>query len=116
MNLIIRLLITGGIVMLLAHFLTGVVVNGYTAALIVAAVLALLNAVVKPILIILTIPITIMTLGLFFFVINACIILLADHFIEGFAVNGFWTALLFSVLLSISQSIAYSILKENKKK
>lgn len=116
MNLIIRLLITAGIVMLLSHFLSGVAVSGYAAALIVAAVLALLNAVVKPILIVLTIPITILTLGLFLFVINACIILLADKFIDGFAVNGFWTALLFSILLSISQSIAYSFLKETKKK
>ncbi|MEH6537956.1 MAG: phage holin family protein [Psychroserpens sp.] len=116
MNLIIRLLITAGIVVLLSHFLTGVAVSGFTAALIVAAVLALLNAILKPILIILTIPITIMTLGLFLFVINACIILLADRFIDGFAVDGFWTALLFSILLSISQSIAYSFLKEEKKK
>nr|WP_321237591.1 phage holin family protein [uncultured Psychroserpens sp.] len=116
MNLLLRLLITAGIVMLLSHFLKGVAVNGYEAALIVAVVLALLNAIVKPILVILTIPITIMTLGLFLFVINACIILLADRFIDGFSVNGFWTALLFSILLSISQSIAYSFLKKEKKK
>ena len=116
MNLIIRLLVTAGIVMLLAHFLPGVAVSGFLAALIVAVVLALLNAIVKPILIILTIPITILTLGLFLFVINACIILLADQLLDGFAVNGFWTALLFSILLSITQSIAYSILKEEKNK
>ncbi|WP_460219984.1 phage holin family protein [Psychroserpens sp. MEBiC05023] len=116
MNLLIRLLVTAGIVMLLSHFLSGVAVSGYEAALIVAVVLALLNTVVKPILIILTIPITILTFGLFLFVINACIILLADKFIDGFGVNGFWTALLFSILLSISQSIAYSILKDKKKK
>ncbi|SDR66972.1 putative membrane protein [Formosa sp. Hel1_31_208] len=116
MKLLIRLLITAAIVMLLAHFLTGVAVTGYTSALIVAAVLAFLNAIVRPILIILTIPITILTLGLFLFVINACIVLLADRFIDGFGVDGFWTALLFSILLSISQSIAYSFLKEEKKK
>lgn len=116
MNLLVRLLITAGIVMLLAHFLTDVSVTGYTASLIVAAVLAFLNAIVKPILVILTIPITIITFGLFLFVINACIILLADKFIDGFRVDGFWTALLFSILLSISQSIAYSFLKEEKKK
>lgn len=115
MNLIIRLLITAGIVLLLAHVLPGVAVAGFTAAIIVAIVLALLNAILKPILIILTIPITIVTLGLFLLVINACIILLADQFIDGFGVNGFWTALLFSILLSISQSIAYSLLNEKKK-
>jgi len=115
MNLLIRLIVTAGIVMLLAHFLPGVSVSGFVAALIVAIVLGVLNVVVKPILIILTIPITIVTLGLFLFVINACIILLADKFVEGFGVNGFWTALLFSILLSISQSIAYSFLNEKKK-
>ncbi|WP_298895962.1 phage holin family protein [uncultured Psychroserpens sp.] len=115
MNLIIRILLTAGIVMILAHFLPGVGLKGYQSAIIVAVVLALLNAIVKPILIILTLPITILTLGLFLFVINACIILLADKFIDGFGVNGFWTALLFSILLSISQSIAYSFLKEKKK-
>jgi putative membrane protein len=71
--------------------------------------------IVKPILVILTIPITIVTLGLFLFVINACIILPADNFIDGFGVNGFWTALLFSILLSICQSIAYSVLKDKRK-
>ncbi|WP_040281286.1 phage holin family protein [Psychroserpens damuponensis] len=115
MNLLIRLIVTAGIVMLLAHFLPGVAVGGFTAALIVAIVLGLLNFIVKPILVVLTIPITIVTLGLFLFVINACIILIADKFIDGFAVSGFWIALLFSILLSISQSIAYSILKDDKK-
>jgi putative membrane protein len=100
---------------LLAHFLPGVSVSGFVEALIVAVVLGLLNVIVKPILVILTIPITIITLGIFLFVINACIILLADHFIDGFSVNGFWTALLFSVLLSVCESIAYSLLNEKKK-
>ncbi len=115
MNVFIRLLVTAGIVVLLAHFLPGVVVNGFVEALIVAVVLGLLNVIVKPILVVLTIPITILTLGVFLFVINALIILLADHFIDGFSVNGFWTALLFSVLLSVCESIAYSILKEKKR-
>ncbi|MGB3606125.1 phage holin family protein [Psychroserpens sp.] len=113
MNLLIRLLITAGIVMLLAHFLPGVAVSGFVAAIIVAIVLAILNFIVKPILVVLTIPITVVTLGLFLFVINALIILLADQFIDGFAVSGFWIALLFSILLSICQSIAYSLLKED---
>ncbi|MBR9915369.1 MAG: phage holin family protein [Algicola sp.] len=115
MTVVIRLLITAIIVVLLAHVLPGVAVSGLVAAIIVAIVLALLNAILKPILIILTIPITILTLGLFLFVINACVILLADKLVDGFAVSGFWTALLFSILLSISQSIAYSFLKEKKK-
>ena len=115
MNLIIRILLTAVAVVILAKFLPGVDVAGFTGAIIVAIVLALLNAILKPILVILTLPITIITLGLFLLVINALIILLADHFLDGFAVSGFWTALLFSLLLSFLQSILYSILKEDKK-
>lgn len=115
MNLIIKLLVTAGLVLLLSHFLPGVVVTGFTSALIVAVVLALLNTIVKPILVILTIPITIVTLGLFLLVINAIIILIADEFISGFGVSGFWIALLFSILLSISQSLVTSMLAKDKK-
>ncbi|MEM6515346.1 MAG: phage holin family protein [Bacteroidota bacterium] len=114
MKLIIRILISALLVLLLAYLLPGVGVSGYGAAVIVAIVLALLNAIVKPILVILTIPITIVTLGLFLLVINALIILMADEFIGGFSVSGFWTALWFSILLSIFQSIVNATLKEDK--
>jgi putative membrane protein len=114
MNLIIRLLLTAIAVVVLAKFLPGVEVAGFTSAIIVAIVLALLNAILKPILIILTLPITILTLGLFLLVINACIILLADEFMNGFEVNGFWIALLFSLLLSFLQSLLYSLLNKDK--
>ena len=115
MNLIIRILLTAVAVILLAKLLPGVEVAGFTGAIIVAIVLALLNAILKPILIILTLPITIVTLGLFLLVINAGIIMLADQFLDGFAVSGFWVALLFSLLLSLLQSILFSILKEDNK-
>lgn len=115
MNLIIRLLLTAVAVVILAKFLPGVQVAGFTGAIIVAIVLALLNVILKPILIILTLPITVLTLGLFLLVINALIILLAANFLDGFAVSGFWTALLFSLLLSFLQAILFSILKEDRK-
>ncbi len=114
MNLLIRLLINALAVFIIAHLLGGVEVNGYVGAIIVALVLAILNLFVKPILIIFTLPVTILTLGLFLLVINAMIILLADKLIDGFGVNGFWTALIFSVLLSILQSILHTIFKEPK--
>jgi len=114
MNLILRLLINAFAVFVLAHFLNGVTVDGYTGAIIVAMVLSILNLLVKPILIILTLPITVLTLGLFLLIINALIILLADKLIDGFAVNGIWTAVLFSILLSILQSILHSLFKEKK--
>jgi len=110
MKLIIRILLTAVVVFLIAKFLPGVSVAGYGTAVIVALVLALLNLIVKPILVILTLPVTILTLGLFLLVINAIIILLADSFVSGFGVDGFWIALIFSLLLSIFQSILYSIL------
>lgn len=115
MNLIIRLLLNAIAVYIIAHFLNGVTVDMPTTAIIVAVILSVLNLLVKPILVILTLPITILTLGLFLLVINALIILLADKLIDGFAVNGIWTAILFSILLSILQSVLHSIFKEKKK-
>ena len=70
-----------------------------------ALVLAVLNVIVKPILIILTLPVTIVTLGLFLFVINTLIVLLASKFVEGFRIQNFWWGLLFSLLLSLIMSI-----------
>lgn len=113
MGFIIRILLTGIVVVLLSYLLPGVAVDSYITALIVALVLALLNLVVKPILVIFTLPVTIITLGLFLFVINAIIILLADAFISGFATDGFWIALLFSILLSLFQSILFSFMDKD---
>lgn len=115
MKLILRLLLSALAVVILAKFLPGVSLDSYTTGIIVAVVLVLLNNILRPILIILTLPITIITLGLFLLVINACMVLLADKFIDGFAVSSIWTAILFSILLSILQSILYSLLKEDKK-
>ena len=115
MNLLIRLLLNALAVFILANILSGVTVDGYVGAIIVALVLSILNILVKPILVILTLPATIFTLGLFLLVINALIILLADKLIDGFGVSSFWTALLFSVLLSVLQSLLQSLLKEDKK-
>ncbi|NRD23359.1 phage holin family protein [Winogradskyella litoriviva] len=115
MNLIIRLLLNALAVFVLANVLTGVTVDGYVGAIIVAVVLSILNLLVRPILVILTLPITIITLGLFLLVINACIILLADKLVDGFNVANFWTAILFSILLSILQWLLQSFLKDDKK-
>ena len=112
MRFIIRLLITAVVVVLLAQFLPGVAVASFGTAVIVAIVLALLNLIVKPILVLFTLPVTVLTLGLFLLVINAIIILLVDAFIAGFNVDGFWVALIFSLLLSIVQSILFSILPD----
>ncbi|HEU4719583.1 MAG TPA: phage holin family protein [Bacteroidia bacterium] len=83
-------------------------------ALLVAVVLAFLNAVVKPALIIMTISVTVFTLGFFLLVINVIIIKLADYFIDGFAVHGFWSALIFSFVLTIVNSVFESLTKDDK--
>jgi putative membrane protein len=114
MNLLIRILVTSGLVLLIAHFMPGVHVAGFTTALIVAIVLGLLNIFIKPILVILTLPVTILTLGLFLLVINALIILLCTNIVGGFSVDSFWTALIFSIVLSLLQSIMNGILGEGK--
>lgn len=105
MNWIIRLLLNGLAVVLTAYILPGVSVEDYGTALIVALILAVVNVLVKPILVILTIPITIITLGLFLLVINAAIILFVDNLVSGFRVEGFWWALLFSLILSVFNSL-----------
>ena len=114
MKLLTRILVTSGLVLLIAHFMPGVHVAGFTTALIVAVVLGLLNIFIKPILVILTLPVSILTLGLFLLVINALIILLCTNIVGGFSVDSFWTALLFSIVLSLSQSIMNGILGEGK--
>ncbi|HEY3430472.1 MAG TPA: phage holin family protein [Cyclobacteriaceae bacterium] len=115
MNWILRLFLNALAVVLTAYLLPGVDVTDYWTALIVAIVLVVANVVVKPILIILTIPITIVTLGLFLLVINALIILMADYLVDGFSVNGFWWALLFSLILSIFNSLFDDLTKEKSR-
>lgn len=114
MNLLLRILITSGLVLLIAHFMPGVHVASFTTALIVAIVLGLLNIFIKPILVILTLPVTILTLGLFLLVINALMILLCTKIVGGFSVDTFWTALIFSIILSVLQSVMNGILGEGK--
>ena len=114
MKLLLRLLVTAALVLLIANFLPGVHVASFTTAIIVAVVLGLLNLFIKPILVILTLPVTLITLGLFLLVINAIIILLCTNIVGGFAVDSFLTALFFSIILSILQSITYKILGDDK--
>ncbi len=117
MRFIIQLIISTLAVLITAYFLPGVRIDGnnFFIALEVAAVLAFLNAIIKPIMIVLTIPITIVTLGFFLLAINAFIILLASRLVDGFHVDGFWWALLFSLILSVVTSILESVKKSDEK-
>ena len=114
MNLLLKIIITSIIVLVLANFLPGVYVNGFTTALVVAVVLGLLNIFIKPILVLLTLPVTVLTLGLFLLIINALMIVLCSKLVDGFRVDTFLTAVIFSILLSVSQSILNAILGLNK--
>ena len=114
MKLILRILLSAVAVIILANVLPNVSIDGFMTAVIVAVVLSILNLLVKPILVILTLPVTVITFGLFLLIINAIIILLADKLIDGFAVGNIWWALIFSLLLSFLQSIFFTLLKDDK--
>ncbi len=101
MNKIIKFLVNGFAVYATAYLLSGVEVSSFVVALIVAVVIAVLNVFIKPILVVLSLPVTILTLGLFTFVIDALIVLLASRIVPGFIVDGFWTAIIFSIVLTI---------------
>lgn len=103
MNLLIRLIITTIAVLVTDLLLSGVHAEDFVTGLLVAVVLGLLNALLRPLLVILTLPITVVTLGLFILVINAGIVLLAARIVPGFVVESFWWALGFSIILSIVQ-------------
>lgn len=101
MRIILKLLVSSLAVFFGAYILPGVYLDGFPTAIMVALLMGFLNAFLRPILIILTIPITLITFGLFLMVINAAIILLADYALSGFTINSFFTAVLYSVIVSL---------------
>jgi putative membrane protein len=104
-SLLTRILLGALALLLVANFIPGVAITGLYPAVIAAIILGVLNAIVRPILVILTLPITIVTLGLFVFVINAALFMFAASFIDGFSVSGFIPALLGSIVVSIITAI-----------
>ncbi len=92
-----------------AYLLPGISISGFLSALFVALFLGIVNTLVRPLLIIITLPINIITLGFFTFVINAMLVLLASKVVHGFIVKGFWWAMLFSVILSVIQYLLSKI-------
>ncbi len=105
MKLITRLLLTSLVLLIVAYYIPGIRVDGFYTAFIAAVVLGLLNLFVKPVLFILTLPITILTLGLFMFVINAALFWFAATFIDGFGVETFWHALLGSLIVTVASAL-----------
>ena len=115
MNLFVKILISALAVMVTQYILPGVHVDDFMTGVWVAALLGLFNATIKPFLLVLTLPITIVTLGFFILVINVFIIELAAGFLDGFSVDGFWWAILFSILLSFVTSIFNSFDKKEER-
>ena len=107
MKLILRLLVIAAICFILAQVLPGVHVNDYGTAIWFAIVLGLLNVFLKPLLIIFTLPLTLLTFGLFLFVINTIIVLLASDWVKGFKIDSFGWGLLFSLLLTLITSALF---------
>lgn len=101
MNLILRILGSTLAVFAAAYVLPGAHLDGWVTALVVALILGVLNALVKPVLVLLTLPVTILTLGLFILVINAALVLLASWLVPGFRVDGFLWAIIFSLVVSV---------------
>lgn len=101
MKIIIRWLLLAAALLLVAHLYAGVVVQNFTSALIAAAVLGLLNTLLRPVLVLLTLPVTLITLGLFLFVINATMFYMAASLLNGLTVTGFGAALVGSLIYSL---------------
>jgi len=100
-GLVLRWLISAASLVAVSYLVPGIEVQGFFSALIAAVILGVLNAVVRPVLIILTLPLTILTLGFFLLVINGLMLMLASALLPGFTVHGFWAALLGALLLSL---------------
>lgn len=120
MNFFTKLLLSSVAVIVATYLLPGIAITGdsldvFVTSFIVAVVISLLNVTVKPLLILFTIPITVVTLGLFLIVINALMILIADAIIPGFVVDGFWWALIFSLLLTLINSLLTDLSGKNQK-
>jgi len=111
-----KILVTAVAAIMVSYLLPGVSIDSSVTAIILPVVLALLNGFVKPILIVLTIPITILTLGLFLLIINIIIIKWASEIVPGFSVRNWWSALLFSLLLSVGTALIENLIGANKKK
>ena len=116
MNSLLKIFIIAAISYALANVLNGIHVTDFWTAIVFALVLAVLNVFAKPVFIILTLPVTLITLGLFLFVINALMVLLASKMVDGFSIENFWWALLFSLLLSFIMSLIDKQTKEEKNK
>ncbi len=114
MNLFVKWFMTALAVLIAGYIIPGVEIGGLWAALWVAVFLGVFNMILKPILFILTLPVNVLTLGLFTFVINALLVLLTSSIIQGFYVNGLFPAILFSIVLSVNGYMLNQFIRKTK--
>lgn len=108
-NILIHILIASLAVFVTAYILPGIAIKDFGAAIVVAIILGLLNYFIKPVLLLVSLPINIVTLGLFTFVINALLVMLVGAMVSGFGVKNFWWALAFSLILSLINGVLNAI-------
>lgn len=111
MEILVNWLVSAVSIIIAAYILPGIHVADFLTALIVALILGILNAIAKPVLVLLTLPITILTLGLFLLVINAVLVLIVSSIVPGFRVDGFWWAFFFSIILSLCATLIGKIFR-----
>jgi putative membrane protein len=116
MKFLVRILVIAAVSFGLAHVLKGVHIDTFWTAIVFAVVLAILNIFIKPLIILLTLPVTILTLGLFLFIVNALVVALASKFVQGITIANFGWALLFSLILSIVTSILERELDKDRRR
>ncbi|HVD97141.1 MAG TPA: phage holin family protein [Cytophagaceae bacterium] len=112
---LVRLLLQAVAVFLAAYLLPGIYLTNFWYAILVALILSIINVTIKPILQLLTFPITVFTLGFFLLVINALMVMLVDFFLSGFAVRGFWTAMLFSIFITVVYWVLNDLVGDKQK-
>lgn len=112
MKMVLNLLLSTVAIIVTAYVIQDVEVDGFLTALVVAVILGIINAVVKPVIKLLTLPINILTLGLFSFVITALMVMLTAAIVPGFTVTGFLPALLFGILLSLVNGILFAVMPD----
>lgn len=114
MQVLVRWLTSALVILTAAYLLPGVHVQSFMTALVIAVVLGIINAILRPILIILTLPITIITFGLFLLIINALLVMFTTYIVPGFRVDSFWWALLFGLIVSVFNAFVSMLSKSSK--
>ena len=114
MRLLLTWLINALALLALPYLFTSIHVEGFGTALVAALVLALINTLIRPVLVLLTLPVTLLTLGLFIFVINGLLFWFVGSFVKGFTVEGFWTAVFGAIVYSIISWALSSLLLRHR--